>query len=158
MSPDDPSSPPALDEAPLGALLHGLTRGLRAELEGAFERLGLSLPQVIILAALARGGARSQIDLGDCAGINRTRMVALLDELEALGLVQRQRDPDDRRVHRVLLTAAGRQRLGEAWRQRLAVEERWLSPLTPEERALFRSFLLRLARGGAAACPPPGEC
>src|SRR5437588_1707673 len=126
---DDRSSPP---DAPLGLLLHGLTGSLRAALEQEFEQLGLSLPHVIVLAALARHGARSQLDLGDCAGINRTRMVDLLDELEALGLARRQRDPDDRRVYQVLLTEAGRERLREAGRRRVAVEERWLSPLSPE--------------------------
>jgi DNA-binding MarR family transcriptional regulator len=158
MSSDVHPSPFAPEEAPLGRLLHGLTEGLRADLEAAFQGLGLSLPQVIVLAALARHGARSQLDLGGCAGINRTSMVALLDGLQEQGLVRRQRDPDDRRVYRVLLTEAGLARLGEAGRLRVAVEERWLSPLSPEERALFRSLLLRLARGGAAACPPPGEC
>jgi DNA-binding MarR family transcriptional regulator len=157
MSSDDRSSPRP-DAVPLGFLLHHLSDSLGASLDAAFQELGVSLPQVIVLAAIARHGARSQLDLGGCAGINRTRMVSLLDELEAQDLVQRQRDPDDRRVYRVLLTEAGRERLCAAGRRRLDVEERWLSPLSPQERTQFRTLLLRLAAlSGPIACPPLGE-
>jgi DNA-binding MarR family transcriptional regulator len=58
-----------------------------------------------ILAAHPDG--LSQRELGDLLVVDRSNVTGLLDRLEKLGLVRRQDHPDDRRVYRVSLTAAG---------------------------------------------------
>jgi DNA-binding MarR family transcriptional regulator len=59
-----------------------------------------------ILCVLAEGPV-SQASLGNLLEVNRTVMISVIDELEAAGLVRRQRDPEDRRRYALLITEAG---------------------------------------------------
>src|SRR5690606_28649900 len=63
------------------------------------------------------------------------------------GLVERQQNPADRRARRVVATPAGRRRLG-AWAGAVHdAEEEMLGMLAPDERALFRTLMRRVACG-----------
>ena len=72
-----------------------------------------------------------------------TNVVVLLNELEADDLVQRRRSPQDRRRHTVALTAAGRARLKDIEELLTRVEQRVLSPLTPQEQETLYTLLSR---------------
>ena len=48
------------------------------------------------------------VDLGHCAGLERSTMTGLLDRMERDGFVVREPDPDDRRAHKIFLTEEGR--------------------------------------------------
>jgi DNA-binding MarR family transcriptional regulator len=61
------------------------------------QPLGLEQRQAGMLVRLAASEGRSQRALAAMLGINATRMVFLVDELEKLGLVERRRNPEDRR-------------------------------------------------------------
>jgi DNA-binding MarR family transcriptional regulator len=50
----------------------------------------------------------SQQAIGERLRIDRTTMVALIDDLEQAGYVKRERNPDDRRAYVITLTARGR--------------------------------------------------
>src|SRR6266566_73554 len=78
--------------------------------------------------------------------------VFLLNELEEHGLVERKRDPDDRRRHLVRLTGDGKQTLGRlrAFAQR--VEEEFLAPLDAEQRETLHALLLELAAKHEPRC------
>src|SRR5262245_18714898 len=98
------ATPVSLREAteaarPFGALLHRLGQRLHEELERTLEPLHFAPQHYLVLFNLSRYGPRSQLSLGGCAAINRTTMVSLIDHLEGLGLVQRRRDPNDRRAY-----------------------------------------------------------
>jgi DNA-binding MarR family transcriptional regulator len=67
-----------------------------------------------ILRRLAANEGRSQQALGELLGVNPTRMVFLVDDLENHGFVQRRRNPADRRSYALYLTAAGRKALKRA--------------------------------------------
>jgi DNA-binding MarR family transcriptional regulator len=54
-------------------------------------------------------GPRSQQYIGEALRIDRTTMVGVIDDLERRGLVQRVRDPDDRRRYAVSLTDKARE-------------------------------------------------
>ncbi|GGC65266.1 MarR family winged helix-turn-helix transcriptional regulator [Chelatococcus reniformis] len=58
------------------------------------------------------GGGVRQVTLAAYVGIEGTSIVRLLDQLSALGLLERRSDPDDRRANTVWLTEAG-ERLAE---------------------------------------------
>ncbi len=66
-----------------------------------------------VIATLQAMGPLSQQQLAASLNVNRTMMVKLIDSLEARGLVDRVRNPADRRAYALEATAAGRQALRE---------------------------------------------
>src|SRR5882757_7454334 len=69
--------------------------------------LGLEQQHAGMLIRLAANQGQSQQAIAEMIGVNPTRMVFLTDELEKLGLVERRRNPADRRSHALYLTEAG---------------------------------------------------
>ena len=74
-------------------------------------------------------------------------MVATIDELEARGLVERRRNPQDRRAHALYITDEGRRTLKQGRKVARRAQEELLAPLSPQERRQLHELLLRLARG-----------
>jgi DNA-binding MarR family transcriptional regulator len=116
---------------------------MRLDFESRVSHLGLRSKQYSVLLQL-RSGPLSQADIGRCARVDRTTMVALVDELEALGLVERARHAEDRRAHAVTLTERGRAVECEAARAVDETEAACFAPLTPEERSQLRELLSKL--------------
>src|SRR5207342_2798801 len=67
--------------------------------------------QYSVLVVIEANPGLSQADLAERLGIERARLVRLLDELEKRGLIQRQSSPLDRRSHALVLTREGQKRL-----------------------------------------------
>ena len=87
-------------------------------------------------------------DLGDLAaasGRDKTRLIPILDRLEARGLLRRTPDPADRRNRIVALTAAGRELVASCRAGIREVEAELLAGLDPDERTTFVAVLDRLA-------------
>ena len=110
----------------------------------ALEPLGINGRQLAVLVVLD-AEPLSQLDAAKRLGVDRTTMVALIDELEDLELVERRRSPDDRRKNIVELTAHGEQTLAEGERRRQEAEDAFLAELTPVENDLFVRILQKLA-------------
>ena len=88
--------------------------------------------------------------MAELLGIDRTTMVALLDELERKALVSRQPHPADRRKNEIVLNAAGRNALAEGGRRLDACESAFLSGLDASEaRSLKRALVAITARPSA---------
>lgn len=77
-------------------------------------------------------------------GIDRTTMVALIDDLQERGLVQRRQDPDDRRKNVVELTRVGLDIVRQATRAGDQAERVFLSALSADEAEQFRKTLRTL--------------
>ena len=75
--------------------------------------------------------------------MDANNVVLLLNELEDSGLLIRRRDPDDRRRHRVYVTATGREALERAARAQEQIEDEVLQALSSEERAVLWQLLTR---------------
>jgi DNA-binding MarR family transcriptional regulator len=142
--------PDALAER-LGPLLgraHDAHRRLSLE---ALAPLGLSVKAVGAMTVLEAEGPLSQRRLAERQGIDRTTMVAVVDELERLGAVERRRDPGDRRANALRLTASGRRLLTRARTAVAAAEKAFLAPLPEQDQQRLRAALRVLIE----ADPPP---
>jgi DNA-binding MarR family transcriptional regulator len=73
--------------------------------------LGLHPPLFRVLNLVDAAEGQSQQAIGKAIEVPPSRMVALVDELEQRGLVERQPSPDDRRVRALYLTPEGRETL-----------------------------------------------
>ena len=97
-----------------------------------------------MLAALAEFGPASQATLGRHCGIDRSDMVAMVNELADRELVDRAPDPADRRRNIITITPAGirqLQRLDELLTQ---VQDDVLAPLSTAERAQLAQLLTQV--------------
>jgi DNA-binding MarR family transcriptional regulator len=112
----------------------------------ALAPLGLEPRHAGMLIRLAENDGRSQHAIGELIGVNATRMVFLTDELERLGLVERRRNPADRRSHALYLTEAGTAMLARVRDVTAAHETGIAASLTPAERGELTALLQRLAR------------
>lgn len=97
-----------------------------------------------LLAALEESGPISQADLGRRTGIDRSDVVAALDELDSDGLIARTPDPVDRRRNVVTVTAAGKRRLKKLHRIVDEVQDAFVAPLTAAERKTLVRLLGRI--------------
>jgi DNA-binding MarR family transcriptional regulator len=124
----------------------------------AYEDAGFSPYHYAVLSVLAEGSRETQGQIADALGYDRGQLVGFLDDLEERGLVERRRDPDDRRRHIVRVTAAGKKALAKLRVLSERLDDEFLEPLDDEERATLHALLLRLARihdpRGAHMSPP----
>jgi DNA-binding MarR family transcriptional regulator len=91
-----------------------LHRTARARVDAALGEQGLSARSYAVLVCLDEYGELSQQQAGDRVAIDRSDLVKLIDQLEALGQVERRPDFADRRRHVLSLTANGTRALREA--------------------------------------------
>ncbi|BCJ35791.1 MarR family transcriptional regulator [Actinocatenispora thailandica] len=126
--------------------------------DAALAEYGLTGRHLRVLT-LAAGGVPSQQGMSERSGIDRTTLVAMLDDLERHGYVRRRRDPADRRRHLVELTDAGAAVLGTAAEVLDRVEDDLLGPLpAAERRRLGRTVAKILDDRGAGGELPVVEC
>src|SRR6476620_4390584 len=120
----------------------------------AFEGTGLSAFHFAVLALLEEDARETQAMIADALGYDRSHVVRLLDELEERDLVVRKRDPEDRRRHVVKMTPEGRKALAKLRTIVGRLEDRFLAPLDPSERAVLHALLVRLAAHHDPRCTP----
>jgi DNA-binding MarR family transcriptional regulator len=108
------------------------------------EPLGLEPRQFALLRHVAGSEGQTQQALGDALGIPKSRMVALVDDLEARGLVERRLRPDDRRARALHVTTEGARCLGEALEVAEAHEAYVRERLSPAEHHQLVQMLQRL--------------
>src|SRR5580698_4165357 len=83
-------------------------RAVRNAFDARFSRLELSMTEGALLATMQRFGPLTQRELAELLYIGRAAAGQFVDRLEARGLVQRDTDPDDRRVWIVSTTREGK--------------------------------------------------
>ena len=72
------------------------------------QSVGLRPKQFAVLNAIALADGASQGEIGGRMGLDPSGLVSAIDELEGMGLVERRRDPADRRRYVLGLTEDGR--------------------------------------------------
>jgi DNA-binding MarR family transcriptional regulator len=107
--------------------------------------LDLTPAQAGLLRLIAREPGQSQQAIAGQLGTPASRLVLLVDELEGRGLIERRRDPGDRRHYALYLTPEGGQFMKELGRVGAAHEDDICAPLDPAERRELNRLLRRLA-------------
>jgi MarR family transcriptional regulator, lower aerobic nicotinate degradation pathway regulator len=135
-----------------GQLLFRLWRASHVRAAAVLEMVGLTPALFALLNVIgARSGAIQQA-LGTTLGIDRTTMVALIDQLEAAGLARRRPSAKDRRAREIAITPKGRRLLARARRAIAKAEDEVLAGLTLEQRGELLT-LLRQALESAPGQP-----
>jgi len=124
----------------------------------------LRLPHFAVLTALSDFGPLPQHELADRLAINRSHLVGYLDDIEQRGLVQRERDAQDRRRQHVALTPTGRVQLRDLHQVALRAQAEFLQALTQDEQQTLIALLRRVLNANdkarlesdAPAVPRPG--
>src|SRR5438105_1342860 len=112
---------------------------------GFMERIGLTLPQAVIMWTLgAYGGRATMSDLAQMTHQSAATLTGIVDRLADAGLVERVRDQGDRRVVYVQVTTAGTAKLEEVQAERQKQTEHMTKQLTDEELEQLNSLLSKL--------------
>jgi DNA-binding MarR family transcriptional regulator len=98
--------------------------------------------RVLNLVDVAEG--RSQQAIGEAIDVPPSRMVALVDELEQRGLVERRPNPADRRVHALYLTPMGRKTLARGREIARAHEEELTQGMAAADRKRLTQLLQKI--------------
>jgi DNA-binding MarR family transcriptional regulator len=132
------------DRRDLAAMFAPLTRVLIAREEPVLHAHDISMWGYIVLTALVEQPVRTQAALAQAINADKSRIISVLDELQERGLIHRQPDEADRRVHLLSLTPAGDRlrRSVEAGIRRQ--EEQVLALLTTADRDAFLESLKAL--------------
>lgn len=141
----------ALDER-IPFLLSQLGSHIAGEFQRRMSGIGVQPRTYAVLMALATEGGQSQRQLSARLGIHRNAMVAVIDALEADGLVKRMAHPDDRRAFAITLTDQARRLLPDLDEAGQSLEDTVTAPLSAAERNTLRELLQRIA-GGADLIP-----
>jgi DNA-binding MarR family transcriptional regulator len=112
------------------------------------EEFALAPREYAILGTLRARTGISQAQLGEHLGIDSSSMTVVIDRLESAGLVERRRDPDDRRRYALHATDTGSELYAQAHQRALALNDANLAPLNPEQRVLLHEALMALAAAG----------
>ena len=118
------------------------SQGLLAD---AFAAEGVRGYHFRLLAALDQYGPASQADLGRHTGIDRSDVVATLNDLAGTGLVRREPDPADGRRNIVTMTTRGASALERLDAVVDGIQTTVLAPLNASERKTFVRLLSKLS-------------
>jgi DNA-binding MarR family transcriptional regulator len=106
--------------------------------------VGLQPPLFRALNVVDIAEGQSQQAIGQAIGAPASRMVAIVDELEQRGLVERRPDPGDRRVRAVHLTKEGRKTLARGRKIAAEHEDGLAAGLSAAERKRLVTLLQRI--------------
>ena len=128
-----------------GFLLKRLGTIVKDRTVAAYEGAGASVYWYGVLAVLEEGARETQATIADALCYDRSYLVGVLDDLEQAGLVERRRDPADRRRHVVTMTPAGKKELAKLRQLHERVDDEVFATLTASERKTLEELLAKVA-------------
>ena len=130
---------------PLLAVLHAAS-SLESRVDARLATVGLSLPKLAALRALAADGPVPFGQLADRLACVKSNITHLVDRLEADGFVSRASDPTDRRSRLAAITDAGRRAYEQGIEIHQQVERDVFGALTADESAQLAQLIAKLDR------------
>jgi DNA-binding MarR family transcriptional regulator len=131
----------------LAAMIVPLGRALTLAELPILQAHDLTMWGYMVLLRLDAEPIRTQAALAEAVGADKTRIIGVLDDLEARGFIRRQPDPNDRRARLLSLTEGGRLARDAA---QAAIQHREdeavLARLTPADRRGFLNALKTLSQ------------
>jgi DNA-binding MarR family transcriptional regulator len=129
----------------VGFMLSTLGHAVSRRFVHALQPLELHPREFAVLRAVQANNGQSQQALAARLHILPSRMVAIVDELESRGLVERRPDPGDRRVRALYVTTRGQTLLEDAFALVVENERAIIDVLDTDERAQLLVLLNRIA-------------
>lgn len=129
---------------PIGLRLVTTSKAVGRAFDDALIEVGGTLPTWLVLIALKTRPTANQRQLADSVGIQGATLTHHLNGMERAGLLTRRRDPDNRRVHVVFLTAEGEAAFHRMRTAAVAFDQRLRSGLDAADVAELDSLLRRL--------------
>jgi MarR family transcriptional regulator for hemolysin len=151
MGPGPPTS------EPIGLQVTRTAKALSRAFDKSLAEVGGSLAVWLVLVELQGRVHGRQRELAEAVGVEGPTLTHHLNRMEAAGLVTRQRDPENRRVHRVELTDDGRAMFFRLLDTVVAFDERLRAGFSDAELAALRDLLDRLVVNvtNVPDSPPP---
>ena len=123
-------------------------------LRRAFDRraaeLGVTRAQWRVLGRLARNGGQHQVDLADAMDIEPITLCRIIDRLEEAGLVERRRDPGDRRAWQLFNTPLAEPLVGKLQALAESMEADAFSSLSAQDLARLSQSLATIRNNVSA--------
>ncbi|MFC5908772.1 MarR family winged helix-turn-helix transcriptional regulator [Streptacidiphilus monticola] len=130
----------------LAAMIVPLGRALMAAEQPVLDAYGITMWGYSVLLHLDDAPVRTQAALAEAIRADKTRIIPVLDDLAARGLILRRPDPADRRVRLLSLTPEGRRLRDTVQSAIQAGERRLLSGVPPRDRDAFLRVLRSLSQ------------
>ena len=130
---------------PIGLRLTQVSRAVSRAFDEALTAAGGSLPVWLVLLNVKTRSLANQRALAEAMGIREATLTHHLNAMEASGLVTRQRDPANRRIHIVALTRAGEEAFVRLRGAAVAFDRQLRRSITDEDAATLGDLLSKLA-------------
>lgn len=151
---DQPVATPSHE--PIGLALTRTARAVSRAFDARLVEAGGSLPVWLVLLNLTTRRTANQRELAEAVGIQGATLTHHLNGMESAGLLTRRRDPANRRVHLVELTAAGTALFHRLRDAAVAHDERIRAGFDDADLARLADLLLRMRGNVAGHVPTAG--
>jgi len=128
----------------VGTMLHDVAHRIRLKIDEALKPFDLTRVSWLAIGIVARHGRLSQSQLAEALELGSPSTGKLVDRLEERGLVERVRDPQDRRSNLLTVTEAARRLLKDLEPVGEDLREDVLQNLTLQEREHLSKLLVRI--------------
>ncbi|MFY9469109.1 MAG: MarR family winged helix-turn-helix transcriptional regulator [Solirubrobacterales bacterium] len=137
----------------VGFMLSKLGMVVSNQFHQSLARIGVDPGQCHLMLLINQREGQSQQALAEELSIPKSRMVALVDDLERRGFAERRQNPEDRRQHALYLTESGRKIYGEAMKIAAEHERRVCSTLTAAQRETMLALLAKMVEADTSGLP-----
>ncbi|MCH1626750.1 MarR family winged helix-turn-helix transcriptional regulator [Fredinandcohnia quinoae] len=127
-----------------GFLLGKILQQMENKFAEGLIPFNINARQYGVLLFIQENPYSSQKDISDNLQIDRTTMVSHIDHLETLGIVERAKNPNDRRSYSLMITEKGNDVLDSRWEFLNNIELGVLAPLNHNEKQLLKDLLVKV--------------